>query len=338
MAAWRPRLDGPIYFPALLCIYHTFFVWLVGKTPGKALLGLEVRRSGRPRSLLWAFGRSSVGFSLVNGFGVGFLAALADPARRGLHDRAFGSVVMLDEAELGVKWSTRLKTWADSKQAIFKKKSEKTETFAVLAGIWGFLKGAADYLKKVAGWLEHALAAVRPTAEAAVTQALPAAPAATQVVVLMVGCCVFTAAVLAAVPGAGALAATVASPLAAVARSDDGGSVRAVRGPNGSATRFAVEGQPVQIRVGLETLDYTVDFGDGTVLERGTVPGEPFLELNHTYDDSTPGASYKVRLTVTDDEGLTVGSAEYDVEFIGGEDDARVDKALDDAFWQMHTT
>ena len=318
VAAWSLRLDGTIYVPALLCIYHTFFVWLVGKTLGKALLGLEVRRSGRPRSLLWAFGRSSLGFSLVNGFGVGFLAALADPARRALHDRAFGSLVMLDEAELGVKWSNRLKTWADNRQEVFKKKTEKAETFAVLAGIWGFLKSAAGYLKKVAEWLEHALAAVRPAAQAAVTQALPAAPAATQAMVLVVGCSAFTAAVLATVPGAG--------------------MVRAVRGPNGSATRFAVDGQPVQIRVGLEPLGYTVDFGDGTAPESGIVTGGPFLELNHTYQDSTPGSSYKVRFTVTDDDGLTVGSAEYDVEFVGGADDARVVKALDDAFWQMHTS
>lgn len=87
--------------------------WLMGgQTAGKAACGLVVRRiDGTPptrswRGLLWAFGRHSVGYLVVDVLGLGTLLALVTPRRRCLHDLAFGSeVVMVAPARAGERAS-----------------------------------------------------------------------------------------------------------------------------------------------------------------------------------------------------------------------------------------
>ena len=322
------------YFPALFVAYHTFSIWLVGKTPGKALLALEVRRISGPPSLLWALGRSSIGLCLVNGFGVGILFALRDPLRRALHDRAFGSVVVGDEAAIGVPLRTRLQEWARRQKAVYEK---KTETIAVLAGVWSFLEWIAGKVQQAVDWTGRALTTLRSRAHGVAAQALPAAPTAAQAAAVAVGCSTVTTLVLATVPGAGDVARAVASPVATYAGASRP-AVRVVRGPAGGGTHVALAGQPVEIRAGLEVRHYTVDFGDGSEPERGSLVDQSVLSVRHEYEVSSPGTSYDVVIIVADDQERTVGRAEYRVEFVGTDDDARVPKAIADGLWWLHRT
>ena len=77
-------------------------MWLMdGQTAGKAACGLVVRRiDGTPPphslgGLLWAFGRHSVGYVVVDVLGLGAMLALVTPRRRCLHDIAFASEVVM---------------------------------------------------------------------------------------------------------------------------------------------------------------------------------------------------------------------------------------------------
>ena len=322
------------YFPILFVLYHSFFLWLLGKTPAKALLGLEVKRLGRSPGPLWALARSSIGLFLVNGFGLGFLAALGDSAHRALHDRAFGSVVVLDEAVLSVHWSRRLRRWAESKKALQKK---KTETVVLLAGVWTLLEWAAAKIERAAQVFEGAIEWLRSSSEATTLNTLPSASTPAQSAVLAVACSGVTTAVLLTVPGATEVAGAVSSPVAAIAAARDEGALRLVRGPAGGTTQLAIGGQPAEIRAGLETLRYKVDFGDGTAPASGAVGGDPFLSFRHEYADSSPGTRYDVVLTVADDAGRIVGTADYRVEFVDPDDeDDRTLKAIGDALWWLH--
>jgi uncharacterized RDD family membrane protein YckC len=91
-------LPQPVYylgFFVLLVSYHTIFIWLVQQTIGKALVGLEVKRIGEKKpGFLWALGRSSLGYFVVDVLGVGVLAAMFNPRRQCLHDYVFGSFVI----------------------------------------------------------------------------------------------------------------------------------------------------------------------------------------------------------------------------------------------------
>lgn len=86
-----------------LVSYLAVSVWLTGQTIGKALFGLTVRRvdgSAPPRTLgglAWAVGRHSVGYVVVDVFGLGTLAALVTPRRQCLHDYAFKSEVVVGD-------------------------------------------------------------------------------------------------------------------------------------------------------------------------------------------------------------------------------------------------
>jgi uncharacterized RDD family membrane protein YckC len=82
-------------------VYHTATVWLTGgKTIGKAACNLSVAHldgsapANDSPGLVWAFGRASVGYLVVDIFGLGVLVALFNPQRRCLHDYAFRSQVV----------------------------------------------------------------------------------------------------------------------------------------------------------------------------------------------------------------------------------------------------
>ena len=82
--------------------YVSVAVWLTdGLTIGKAVCNLRVRRvradaSPRtPRALSWSVGRHSIGYVVVDVFGLGCLLSLVHPRSRCLHDLAFGSEVVV---------------------------------------------------------------------------------------------------------------------------------------------------------------------------------------------------------------------------------------------------
>jgi uncharacterized RDD family membrane protein YckC len=79
---------------------------LVGQTPGMRLLSIRLDVAG---SREVGFGRAfrrllSVPFALLPA-GLGFLAILLSPERRGWHDRIAGTMVVYDEEDLTAPWS-----------------------------------------------------------------------------------------------------------------------------------------------------------------------------------------------------------------------------------------
>jgi uncharacterized RDD family membrane protein YckC len=83
------------YFLVLFCLafgYFTLFHFFVGQTPGKMLAGLRVETlEGEPLVLSQAFLRSVGGLLQLLPVGLGYLAALSSPGRRGWNDRLAGT-------------------------------------------------------------------------------------------------------------------------------------------------------------------------------------------------------------------------------------------------------
>ncbi len=75
--------------------YFTGSWWATGQTAGDVLFGIVVRRAGNGHvGLIRAFLRAFVGLLLPLIWLIGMAAILADPQRRALHDRLFGTVVL----------------------------------------------------------------------------------------------------------------------------------------------------------------------------------------------------------------------------------------------------
>ncbi|MGH8896840.1 MAG: RDD family protein, partial [Egibacteraceae bacterium] len=108
----------------LLILYHTISLWLTQQTIGKAFLGLTLIRTDREPTLLWAFGRASLGYFVVDVLGLGLLAALFDPRRRCFHDHVFASRVVLEGGSASgpnlvarlVAYAEKLQSAADEKE------------------------------------------------------------------------------------------------------------------------------------------------------------------------------------------------------------------------------
>jgi uncharacterized RDD family membrane protein YckC len=79
---------------------------LVGQTPGMRLLSIRLDVSGsREVGLRRAFRRLlAIPLALLPA-GLGFLAILMSPTRRGWHDRIAGTAVVYDEQDLTAPWS-----------------------------------------------------------------------------------------------------------------------------------------------------------------------------------------------------------------------------------------
>ena len=75
--------------------YNAFFWSITGRTPGKALLGLQVvRKSGDKIHPLRALARSLAYFVALGPIFIGFLWILIDNRRRGWHDKIAGTAVI----------------------------------------------------------------------------------------------------------------------------------------------------------------------------------------------------------------------------------------------------
>ena len=87
------------YFLVLFSLafgYFTLFHFLVGQTPGEMLTGLRVETvEGEPLAFAQAFLRSVGGLLQLLPIGLGCLAILASPERRGWNDRLAGTRVVL---------------------------------------------------------------------------------------------------------------------------------------------------------------------------------------------------------------------------------------------------
>jgi uncharacterized RDD family membrane protein YckC len=81
---------------ALLIGYHTVTISRFHCSPGKAIVGLRVIRPGKRPTLLWALGRTALGYFCADLLGLGLLVALFDSRRRCAHDYVFGSFVIFE--------------------------------------------------------------------------------------------------------------------------------------------------------------------------------------------------------------------------------------------------
>ena len=90
------RLRLVYALPLFFIAYHTSLVSLTGSTVGKALFGLKVNRSAKRINVAWALGRATLGYLVVDLFGLGLVAALFNAQRRCFHDFAFRSDVVFE--------------------------------------------------------------------------------------------------------------------------------------------------------------------------------------------------------------------------------------------------
>ena len=149
VVAFLPQPIPPILPLAFLVAYHTVLIWLVEQTPGKALMGLKVKRIGHRTGFFWALGRASLGYFLVDVLGLGALAVFANWQHRCLHDYAFGSVVVYVEepGRLSARvLSQRLKKFAQRQKLALENK--KKRTVSLLISLWGFLEKLAGAIQK----------------------------------------------------------------------------------------------------------------------------------------------------------------------------------------------
>ena len=98
--SWASALPFALLAAVLSLAYHVFFHGSTGRTPGKALIGIEVR-TGAGGAVSW--GRAALrwlGAALGLGCaGVGIVWALFEPRRRGWADLISGTVIVRPRRE-----------------------------------------------------------------------------------------------------------------------------------------------------------------------------------------------------------------------------------------------
>jgi uncharacterized RDD family membrane protein YckC len=130
--------------------YQTSCMWLTQRTAGKAMFGLRVRRAGERSGFLWALGRSTVGYIVIDVFGAGTVLAFGNRRHRCLHDFVFGSEVVLEQAGAlrpRVLWN-RLLEFEEERQA---SRDEKTKSLRLLKSFVKFLIGLGSPLTAALG-------------------------------------------------------------------------------------------------------------------------------------------------------------------------------------------
>jgi uncharacterized RDD family membrane protein YckC len=94
-----------------LFVYLVFFWTTIGKTPGKAIVGVRVVQGGQVAvSFKWAIVRAAAYYLSALPLGLGFLWVLVDNERRGWHDKLARTYVLYDwDARLGRRLLDRLR-------------------------------------------------------------------------------------------------------------------------------------------------------------------------------------------------------------------------------------
>jgi uncharacterized RDD family membrane protein YckC len=129
-------------FLGLFIVYHTVLTWLAQRTPGKALLGLRIERvAGRKPDFLWALGRASLGYFVIDVLGAGTVIALLNRQHRCPHDYFCGSVVTFPGSRLkGLRAiQTRFQGYVDQLKSGLSERFKTTTAFAALLEILGKL-------------------------------------------------------------------------------------------------------------------------------------------------------------------------------------------------------
>ena len=184
----EPVRTGPVLVTvgialvAAFACFHGLSVWLTGgQTIGKALYGLTERRiegnAGAPPSetlggLAWAIGRHSVGYLVIDIFGVGTLAMFVSRRRRCVHDLAFGSEVVSYEPGRSTGQDSpeaRLRAFqASLKLGLQRSQQRFGWAFELIAFAAKVIIFVTAVVFAVAKWVGPAAAAVRPITTARV--------------------------------------------------------------------------------------------------------------------------------------------------------------------------
>ena len=152
----------------LFILYHTILVYFTQQTVGKALFGLRVERIGGTPSFLWALGRSSVGYLVIDVFGLGVVLALFNRRHLCAHDYVFGSAVVFQgpKAMKAKRMVDRLLEFGEKQAAAVAEKTaavaEKKKPITVLAALWAFLTGLARWAQKATDSLAGGSAVSEP--------------------------------------------------------------------------------------------------------------------------------------------------------------------------------
>jgi uncharacterized RDD family membrane protein YckC len=92
-------------------LFVTFWT-LIGQTPGMRFLGIRVQYHGSNEIPFWPAVKRVLAIPLaLIPFGLGFLAILISPTRRGWHDHIAGTEVIYDEAS--APWSLKPREWVN---------------------------------------------------------------------------------------------------------------------------------------------------------------------------------------------------------------------------------
>jgi uncharacterized RDD family membrane protein YckC len=137
---------------ALFVSYHTILVWLLHRSPGKALLGLRVARAGKRPTLLWALGRASLRYFVADLLGLGLFIALFDSRRRCAHDYVFGSFVIFEGIE-AISAPVRLFPDCPTLPAVTKAVEEKKKPVVALVFLFSSLSYVADKIAAIISYL-----------------------------------------------------------------------------------------------------------------------------------------------------------------------------------------
>ncbi|UCH46869.1 MAG: RDD family protein [Betaproteobacteria bacterium] len=169
VVALLPQPISVLLALSLFVAYHTILIYLMQQTLGKALFGLKVVRLTKEKpGLLWAFGRASFGYLIVDVMGLGFFAALFNQRHRALHDYVFGSVVAYSDAG---RWS--LRTFSNRLVEFAEKQlsavNERKKTIGVLGAFWGFWVGIGRWLQNLVNPGAQAPSVAQTVAQAAWT-------------------------------------------------------------------------------------------------------------------------------------------------------------------------
>lgn len=219
------RFPRPTAFPTIVAFVAFILVgaavlssiasWLSdGQSVGKAIFGLEVRRSkrqewnGRLSVLWWAFARASIGYGVIDCLGIGAIGALSGRYRRAAHDLVFSSQVVAVNREQ-VRRARNFGELVDVRVKEFERR--RTRGVERYQQQYGHYASVIKMVNKVVGAVIVVFAGIivlvfgfAPTAGAATTTAgtggvsvAPAASGATQLAVTAAGI-VVTVGVLAA--------------------------------------------------------------------------------------------------------------------------------------------
>jgi ankyrin repeat protein/uncharacterized RDD family membrane protein YckC len=138
----------PILPIAVFVIYHWLSTWLVGRSLGKALLGLRVRRIDGPVSWWWSLARAGPGYLILAIGGLGWLTAIRERHQRPLYDILLGGMVVQDfDAES--RPNGLLDRLLDYSEELERTAKERKRVLSSLAGLWAWLNKPGEWARQV---------------------------------------------------------------------------------------------------------------------------------------------------------------------------------------------